>query len=94
MDDAEWDGLFSFDPRVLKAVGFKLLGEMSVQSGVGLGVGGFSWVGEAIQEVGCRNCPQCLKNRLFSKSVHASLGVVGMSDPVSIYLQDFDSRKG
>ena len=49
MDDAEWDGLFSFEPRVLKAVGFKLPGETSVQSSVGLGVGRFSWVGEAIQ---------------------------------------------
>ena len=94
MDDAKWDGLFSFDPRVLKAVCFKLPGETSVQSGVGLGVGGVSWVGEAIQEVGRRNFPQCLKNRLFSKSVHASLVVVGMSDPVSIYLQDFYSSKG
>ena len=38
--------------------------------------------------------PPCLRNRLFPKSVHASLGVVGMADPVPIYLQDFNSREG
>ena len=49
MDIAEWDGFFLFDQRVFQAVGFELLGETSVQSGVGLGVGRLSWVGEAIQ---------------------------------------------
>ena len=57
VDDAKWDGLLSFDRRVLQAVGFELPGETSVQSGVGLGVRRISWVGEAIQEVGCQNCP-------------------------------------
>ena len=84
VDDAEWDSLFSFDQRVLQAVDFELPGETSVQSGVSLGVGRLSWVGEAIQEVGCRNCPPCLRNRLFPRSVHSAIGVLGMSDPVSI----------
>ena len=61
MDDAEWDGLFLFDWRVLKALGFKIPGETSVQSSVGLGVGRLSWVREAIQEVGHRNFPPCLR---------------------------------
>ena len=94
VDDAEWDGLFLFDWRVLQAVGFDIPGETSVQSGVGLIVGRLSWFGEAIQEVGCRNFPPCLRNRLFPKSVHSALGVLGMSDPVSIYLQDFNLREG
>ena len=49
MHDAKWYGLFLFDRRVLKAVGFKLLGKTSAQSGMGLGVERFSWVGKAIQ---------------------------------------------
>ena len=87
MDDAKWDGLFLFDRRVLQAVGFELPVETSVQSNVGLGVGRLSWVGGGIQEVGCRNCP-------FPKLVHSALGVLGMSDPLSIYLQGFNSREG
>ena len=55
MYDAEWGSLFSFDRRVLDAVGFKLLGDTSVQSVVGLGVRNISWVGELIQEVGFRS---------------------------------------
>ena len=94
MDDAEWGGLFLFDRRVLKAVCFKLPGEASVQSDVGLDIMGGSWVGKAIQKVGRRNCPPCLRNQYFPKSVRASLGVVGMSDPVSIYLQGFKPMEG
>ena len=67
MDDAKWDGLFSFDWRVLQAVGFELPGKTSVQSSVSLGVGRFSWVGEVIQEVGRRNFPPYLRNHLFPK---------------------------
>ena len=62
MDDADWDGLFSFEQRVFDAVVFKLPGEMSIQSGAGLGVRRLYQVGEAIQEVGCRNHPQYLIN--------------------------------
>ena len=94
VDDAEWDGLFLFDRRVLKAVYLKLPGEPSVQSVVGLGIGRLSWVGEAIQEVGRRNCPPCLRNQLFPKLVHSALGELGVSDHVSIYLQGFNSREG
>ena len=48
VNDAKWDGLFSFDWRFLQAVGFEVPGETSIQSGVGLGVRRLSWVGEAI----------------------------------------------
>ena len=92
MDDAEWDGLFLFDRRVLKTVGLKLPGKPSVQSSVG--VRRLSWVREAIQEVVCRNFPPCLRNQLFPKLVHSAIGLLGMSDPVSLYLQDFNLRKG
>ena len=61
---------------------------------MGLGVGRISWVGEAIKEVGRRNFPPCLRNRLFHKSFHLDLEVMGMSDPVSIYLQNLNSREG
>ena len=94
MNDAEWDRLFSLYQRVLQAVGFKLPGETSVQSGVGLGAGRLSWVREAIEEVGCRNYLPCLRTRLFPKSVRSALGVLGMSDPVYIYLQYFDLKEG
>ena len=93
VDDAEWDGHVLFDQRFLLAVGFELPGEMSVQSCVGLGIGRISWVREAIQEVGRRNCPPCLRNQLFPKSLHSALGVLGMLDPMFIYLQDFNSME-
>ena len=70
--------------------GFKLTGETSIHSGVDLGVWRLSWVGEAIQEVGRRNFPPCLRNRLLPKLIQALLGAVGMSDPVSVYLQDIN----
>ena len=44
IDDAKQDGLFSFDRRVFNTIGFKLPGETSVQSGVGLGVRRLYWV--------------------------------------------------
>ena len=69
MDDTEGDGFFPSDRRVLDPVGFKLLGEPHIQSVVGLGVGGLPGVWEASQEVGCRNLPPCLRNRLLPKSV-------------------------
>ena len=94
MDTVKWDGLLSFDPRVFKAVGFKLTGETSIQYGVGLGIRRIYWVGESIREVRHRNHPPCLRNQLFTMSVYASLGLVGMSDPVSIYLQYLYLRKG
>ena len=94
MDDAKWGTLFLFDQRVLEVVGFKLPAKKSVQSSVGLGVRRLSWVWEAIQEVGHCNCSRCLRNRLFPKSVYSALGVLGVSDPESIYLQDFNSREG
>ena len=65
MDDAKWNGLFLFDRRVLKAIGFKLPGETYLQSGVGLGVGGGSWVGEAIQEWSLQLPPMPEKPTLY-----------------------------
>ena len=58
VDNAKGGGLFSFEQRIFDAVGFKLTGEVSVQSGVGLGVWKIYGANEAIQEVGCRNRPQ------------------------------------
>ena len=58
-----------FDRRFFNAVGFKLIGETSIQSGVGLGAWGISRVREAIQEVGLCNNPPSLRNRIFTKSV-------------------------
>ena len=94
MYDAKWDDLFKFDQRVLKVVDSQLPGKTSVQSSVGMGVGRLSWVEEFISEVGQHNCPPCLINQIFPKSVHLALGVLGVLDPVSIYLQDFNSREG
>ena len=93
MYDTNWDGHSSFGQRVLDAVGSRLLGKTSVQSGVDLGVGRLSWVREAIQEVSRHNCPSFLRNQLFPKSVYTLLRVVGMLDPMSIYLQDFNLKE-
>ena len=84
--NSEGGGLFSFDWRVLGALGFNMTGEDSVQSGVGLGVWRLSRVGEAIQEVGRQNHPPRLRNRLLTKSVQLLLGIVVIPDPVSVYL--------
>ena len=85
-DNTKEDNLLSFERRVLNAVGFKLMGEASVQSSVGLGVWRISRVREAIRKVGRRNCSPRLRNRLFPKSDKALLVVVGMLKPVSMYL--------
>ena len=68
-DNANGVRIFLFDRRVLDAAAFKLTGEASVQSGVGLGIWRLSRIGEAIQEVGRHNRPPRLRNRLFTKSV-------------------------
>ena len=86
VDNANGGGLFSFDVRVLDTAGFKLTGEVSVQSGVGLSTWRIFRVRKAIQDMGCNNCPTRMRNRLFPKLVQSSIGVVGMSDPVSVYL--------
>ena len=44
VENAKGGGLFLFDSRVIYTVVFKLVGELSVQSGVGLGVWRLSWV--------------------------------------------------
>ena len=85
---------FLSDRRILNPVGFKLPGEPHVQSVVGLGVGGLPGVWEASQEMGRPNHPPCLRNQLLPKSVHSALGVLGVSDPVSVDLQDLDARDG
>ena len=61
VDNSEGDGLFLFDRRVLDAIGFNPTDEASVHSSVGLGVWRLSRVEEAIQDVGRRNCPPCLR---------------------------------
>ena len=94
VDNAKGGGIFSFERRVLNAVGFNMTGEATAQSSVSLGVWRLSCFREAIQEVDRRNCPPFLRNRLFPKSVQVSLGVLGMSEPVSVYLKDLNSREG
>ena len=85
VNDTKWVGLFLFDWRSLQDV-------CPFQCGPGCR-GAFFGRG-AIQEVGCHNCPPCLRNQLFPKLVHSALGVLGMTDPVSIYLQGLNSREG
>ena len=94
MNDAKGGSFFLSDRRILNPVGFKLPGEPHVQSVVGLGVGGLPGVWEASQEMGRRNRPPCLRNRLLPKSVHSALGVLGVSDPVPVDLEDLDTRDG
>ena len=74
--------------------GFKLTGETSIHSGVDLGVWRLSWVGEAIQEVGRRNFPPCLRNRLLPKPVHLAPGLMSVSDAALVDLKDLDARYG
>ena len=40
------------------------------------------------------NFPPCLRNRLFSKSFHSALGVLGLTDLVPVFLDEFDARNG
>ena len=51
-------------------------------------------VGQTIQEVGCCNCPPCLRNRFFPKPVHPALGVIGVMDTVAVDLEQFNARDG
>ena len=93
-DNAEEDEFLSSDQRILDPVGFKLPGEMHVQSAVGLGVCWLSGLWEAIQEVGRRNRPPCLRYQLLPKLVHSALGVLGVSETVPVDLKDLDARDG
>ena len=70
--------------RVLDTVGYKLMGDMSIQTGVGLSVWSIYWVREVILKLGRRNCTPCLRNQLFTKLVQSLLGVVCGPDPVSV----------
>ena len=56
------------------------------------GGGGGSEIEQAIQEMGCCNRPQCLRNRLFPKWVHMALGVLGVTDLVALDLEESDAR--
>ena len=47
-----------------------------------------------MQEVGCCNFPPCLRNSLFPKSVQSELGVLSVTDPVPIDMEEFDARDG
>ena len=94
MDNAKGGGFFPCDRRVLDPIGFKLPGEPHVQSVVGLGVYGLPRAWEASQEVGRRNRPPFLRNRLLPKSVHSSLIVMVVSDTVPVDLKDLDARYG
>ena len=55
--------------------------------------GGYG-IGQATQEVGRCNRLPCLRNQLFPKLVHPSLGVPGVTDLVDVDLKEFDARDG
>ena len=69
---------------IFEPVGLELPCEALVKPGVCLGVGRYSAVGQTIQEVGRCNRPPYLTNRLFPKSVHPALGVLGVLDLVAV----------
>ena len=94
MDDIKGGGIIYLYRWGIDAVVFRLIGEAHVQSSVGLSVWGVSWVGEAIQELVCRNLLLCLGNQLFPKLVHIFLGIVSISYSVSVHLEDIDPREG
>ena len=83
-----------FNWGVFDPICFDFTGELLVKSDVRLGIRWISGVGESIQEVDLRNLSPCLRNRLLPKSVHSALGVLGVSDPVPINLEDLDARDG
>ena len=94
MDNTEGGGFFSSDRRVLDLVCFMLPREPYVQSVVGLGVCWLLRIWVASQEVGRRNRPLCLRNRLLTKSIHSAIGVLGEYDTVPVDLKDLDARDG
>ena len=83
-DDTKGGGLLSLGGGVLYVICFKLTGETPIQSGVGLRLWRISLVSKTIQEVGRRNRPPCLRNRIFPKLSHTLLGVVFVMYPVSL----------
>ena len=94
VDNAEGDGFLLSDQRILDPVGFKLPGDPHVQSAVGMGVCGLPGVWEANQEMGCSNRLPCVRNRILPKLVQFSLGVLGVSDTVPVYLKELNARYG
>ena len=92
--DSRGEGLFSSDGGIFEPVGLELLREALVKTGVCLGVGRFSGVGQTIQEVGRCNRPPFLRNRLFPKLVHPSLEVLGVPNLVAVDLEDLNARDG
>ena len=90
--NSQGGGLFSSDRGVFEPVSLVLPCEALVDPSVCLGVRRFSGVGQTIQEVGHCNCPPCLRNRLFSRSVHLALGVLGVPKLVAVNLEKLDAR--
>ena len=86
--------LFSSDGRIFEPIGLELPRESLVKPGVCLRVRGFSGVGQTIQEVRRCNCPPYLRNRLFPKSVHLALGVLGVPNTVAVDLEELYMRYG
>ena len=80
-------GFLLLDRWVLDAVGLKLPGEVHVQSGVGLGIEGISWVRETIQEVVFCNPPPCLINQLFPKLVQTERAGLNVPTPGGYILE-------
>ena len=57
-------------------------------------VGWFSGFGKTFQGVGSCNCPPCLKNQLFPKSVHQAFGVLGVPNTMSVDWEEINERGG
>ena len=86
MGDDQRGGLLLFNWGFSGPIYFEVPGKALVQSNVSLGIRELSGVEESIQEVGCRNCPSCLRNRLLPKLVQSALGVMGGTDSVPVNL--------
>ena len=94
MDNAQRGRLFFFKWGVFDPIYFELPGKALVQSNVRLEIRGISRVGESNQEVSHCNHPPCLRKQLLPKSVHSALGVLGMTDLLTVDLEDLDGRDG
>ena len=94
VDNAKGCRLIALSMWILDAVGFKLMNEAPLNYSLGLGVQGSSGIREAVQEVGFHYLPLRLRNQLFPKSFQAFLGIMSMSDSVSLHLEDINSSEG
>lgn len=94
MDYTKGDKILSLDMGFLIAICLEFSVKAYLQAGVDLGIRIFSMTREDIQEVGCQNHIPFPRNRLFPKPVQVPLGVVVMTEYLTIKLEDIKSREG